>query len=453
LGEHLRKLAPIYGFTVSFRKAGGGCFLPGAERLFYKTNLLISSHADEIEKMNEKERLTFVEMLLSKKSEIAKTKLPADIDLVYDGWEICAPLHHGEELTESQYEGAKGAFTEAVKLNPDNSDALNGLGFLSLWHTKELADAERMYKHALEKAAKELDHERVEDVYKCEACKDSMWAATETRPFMRALEGLAWVYYKEGKVEEALNGFKKMVELNPGDNQGARYMIGIVLLKGGISGLLEGGSYQALRFYKLFPKEEMDPSVQFNLALALFLKGKTDKAATCLRSAFFSNLYVAPRLIGMSTFFPLVFEEAKEGMPIVRQKEFEKASRKTIEVIESIKRKEAELKVPISSFFPEALDIRYYSDTEMLGYAEWYCDECDTLWYRYPKAIGLLRKMWYHPRVIEEVRSFIDLRKRLKDDTDSQETEKLRKAEEELTNITRIQTTRWKIAEVLEKKH
>lgn len=49
------------------------------------------------------------------------------------------------------------------------------------------------------------------------------WGILETRPYMRALMGLAQTLVELGRVNEALAQFRELLRLNPNDNQGVRY--------------------------------------------------------------------------------------------------------------------------------------------------------------------------------------------------------------------------------------
>ncbi|MBI2767025.1 MAG: hypothetical protein HYX53_14085 [Chloroflexi bacterium] len=59
------------------------------------------------------------------------------------------------------------------------------------------------------------------------------WGIEETRPFMRALEGVARTNWDLGEKEAAATYFLEMLRLNPGDNQGARYPLLWVSLERG----------------------------------------------------------------------------------------------------------------------------------------------------------------------------------------------------------------------------
>lgn len=57
------------------------------------------------------------------------------------------------------------------------------------------------------------------------------WGIVETRPFMRALEGVAHTNWQAGADEAAALHFRELLRLNPNDNQGARYPLGTLLLE------------------------------------------------------------------------------------------------------------------------------------------------------------------------------------------------------------------------------
>ena len=57
------------------------------------------------------------------------------------------------------------------------------------------------------------------------------WGFLETRPYMRARHGLALALLRLGEEEEAMKHFRAMLKLNPGDNQGIRYLLLGCLLK------------------------------------------------------------------------------------------------------------------------------------------------------------------------------------------------------------------------------
>ena len=51
------------------------------------------------------------------------------------------------------------------------------------------------------------------------------WGWIDNRPFLRCMNGFGLCLWRQGKFEEAENIFKRMLWLNPSDNQGVRFLI------------------------------------------------------------------------------------------------------------------------------------------------------------------------------------------------------------------------------------
>jgi hypothetical protein len=56
------------------------------------------------------------------------------------------------------------------------------------------------------------------------------WGVVETRPYMRARQGLAELLVETKRLAEAVEHFQEMLRLNPGDNQGVRHSLVNVLI-------------------------------------------------------------------------------------------------------------------------------------------------------------------------------------------------------------------------------
>jgi tetratricopeptide (TPR) repeat protein len=87
------------------------------------------------------------------------------------------------------------------------------------WTTSNLAEEMKYYKKAIDAFKK-----RYTDKY-FEENKGYFWGLLETRPFMRALQGYGRFLYDGGQKEEAIEAYSYMLELNPNDNQGARFVL------------------------------------------------------------------------------------------------------------------------------------------------------------------------------------------------------------------------------------
>lgn len=122
------------------------------------------------------------------------------------------------------------------------------------------------------------------------------WGMVETRPFMRCYVGLAelsWIAFRDRA--RAIEIFQDMLRLNPGDNQGVRYMLS--------SCLLEERTPAALpALVKLFKDYGDDASANwaYNRALMLYQQRSrpSEAANRALRDSFESNAYVPPLLLG-----------------------------------------------------------------------------------------------------------------------------------------------------------
>jgi tetratricopeptide (TPR) repeat protein len=78
------------------------------------------------------------------------------------------------------------------------------------------------------------------------------WGITGTRPYMRALSGLAEELLEAGHLEEAIAVYERILELNPNDNQGCRDpLLGACLQAGDLKRAARlqkkyGGDYEAI---------------------------------------------------------------------------------------------------------------------------------------------------------------------------------------------------------------
>jgi tetratricopeptide (TPR) repeat protein len=111
------------------------------------------------------------------------------------------------------------------------------------------------------------------------------WGLLETRPYMRAREGLAQCLWEMGERGEAIKHFREMLALNPNDNQGVRYELAHLFL-------LEGLDQELGELFNQYPE---DPSAvwAYSKALCKFRReGDSLKSRLALSQAFRCNLYV-----------------------------------------------------------------------------------------------------------------------------------------------------------------
>lgn len=179
---------------------------------------------------------------------------------------------------------------QALELNPDNADAYNYLATLETDVDKVLA----LYEQAVEAGERALGKEYIEEN------KGHFWGLIETRPYMRAKAGVAGCLYAKNRMNAAVEVYREMIELNPNDNQGVRYLLSTILL-----GKKDLSDYES--FIKKYEGE--DSAVwHYNNALYYFKKmGQSAKSNTELMKAYKFNPYVMEFMLGL--------KELPEEMP------------------------------------------------------------------------------------------------------------------------------------------
>lgn len=253
--------------------------------------------------------------------------LHAAQDTVYDGW---------DHLGEGRIRRAERAFRSALDTDPTLADAYNGLAHVAE-ADGDLATAEAHYRRAYELARDALGTESPRAYV--------WWGELETRPYMRAREGLAWVYGRTGRYREAAAEYEALLRLNPNDNQGARYVIApLYQLAGDTPAAL--AAYE--RYAKAYPDDSGDPHHTFSWGLALWAAGRREEAVQRWYAALFQNLYVAPLLLGA----PL-----------------------------------------------PPTDLWLGTNLAWRDYAERYREQFGGLWERHPEALDALRRLWHDPAV------------------------------------------------------
>jgi tetratricopeptide (TPR) repeat protein len=121
--------------------------------------------------------------------------------LIYDAWE--AP-------TATK---AKALARKALHVSEDCADAYILLSRLAKTNVEAIS--------LLRKAVAAGEHALGAQAFK--EMSGEFWGFLETRPYMRALAGLAQSLMDMGQSEEAADCFQRILQLNPDDNQGVRY--------------------------------------------------------------------------------------------------------------------------------------------------------------------------------------------------------------------------------------
>lgn len=203
-------------------------------------------------------------------------------DVLYDAQEL---VYDGLEALESSLEKATQLFRRALAIDPFLADAHNGLGYVAA-QCGAFAEAEAEHRRAYELARDTLGTESPRAFY--------WWGQFETRPYMRARAGVAWMCWEQGRFQEAIHEFEALLRLNPNDNQGARYMIApLYQLAGDVSGALQ--AYAA--YFRDYPDDVGDPHLHYCYGLALLEEGRAEEAVQCWYAACFQNIYIPPLLL------------------------------------------------------------------------------------------------------------------------------------------------------------
>lgn len=120
--------------------------------------------------------------------------------------------------------------------------------------------------------------------------RGEFWGHLETRPYMRARLGLAGTLRDLGRHDEALAHYRALLELNPGDKQGVRYLLLVALLERGLNE--EAGV--------LLAEHEDDLQALWpygRLLWRLRVDGATARTHAAFDSAIQANPYVVPYLL------------------------------------------------------------------------------------------------------------------------------------------------------------
>ena len=117
------------------------------------------------------------------------------------------------------------------------------------------------------------------------------WGIVETRPYMRARLGLAQCLWAQGQYSEAIAHYQELLRLNPGDNQGVRYVL--------LPCLLQVGEHAgAGTLLDQYPDDAMAAWSYARALLTFQEQGDTPAARQQLAEAMASNPHVPAYLLG-----------------------------------------------------------------------------------------------------------------------------------------------------------
>jgi tetratricopeptide (TPR) repeat protein len=149
--------------------------------------------------------------------------------------------------------------------------------------SRALEDARALYEQGVAAGERALGP----DVFTSEV--GHFWGIVGTRPYMRARFGLARCLEDLDRREEAIEHYRELIRLNPGDNQGVRYSFLAALL-------LAGRDEEAAALIAQFG-DEPTALWRYGRALSVFRReGDSRAARECLRAALRTNRHVPQRL-------------------------------------------------------------------------------------------------------------------------------------------------------------
>ena len=151
-------------------------------------------------------------------AELARLNAEGALNQASSGREL-TPLERAQELAydamESQGRLRTKRARQALALSPDCADAW----VLLAEDVRGTEAAIALYERAVQAGANAIGAERFASL------RGEFWGHVDTRPYMRARFGLAEVLIGTGHNDEGLAHYRALLELNPNDNQGVRYLL------------------------------------------------------------------------------------------------------------------------------------------------------------------------------------------------------------------------------------
>lgn len=203
-----------------------------------------------------------------------RSPLDAAQDLIYDAF-------------ETQSKARRIALAKkALTISTDCADAYN---LLAEEEASSLAEKTRLYTQAVEAGERAIGRKGFREM------AGHFWGFIETRPYMRARLGLALCLWEAGEGEKAIAQVQDMLRLNPGDNQGVRYILLLWLIE----------KERLAEAEELLARYKGDPTswMLYSKALIKFKKDGASRAAnTALAKAVKGNSHVPDYLLSRKRF-------------------------------------------------------------------------------------------------------------------------------------------------------
>jgi tetratricopeptide (TPR) repeat protein len=171
---------------------------------------------------------------------------------------------------------------EALSISPDCTDAYV---LLAEEEADTVGHALEYYRQGVEAGERALGETYFEEN------EGHFWGLLETRPYMRARQGLANTLWELDREEEALSHYRDLLRLNPNDNQGIRYSLLNLLLA-------MNRDAEAQELLKEHEEDGMAEWLYTRALLAFREEGASEGAERALREALKMNPHVPAFLTG-----------------------------------------------------------------------------------------------------------------------------------------------------------
>jgi len=188
--------------------------------------------------------------------------------LLYEAWEAPSPREQ------------KRLAKQALEIYPDSPDAY----VIFAEHATTPKKALQYYLQGVKAGERDLGPDYFEEN------RGHFWGLVETRPYMRAKAGYAKMLWLLGRHQEAIREYEEMLDLNPNDNQGIRYLL--------LTCYIERREYEKAK--QLLDSYD-EPTAYFaysRLLVEYALKGIGFKLKKLLEEAVEANPHVIPYLLG-----------------------------------------------------------------------------------------------------------------------------------------------------------
>lgn len=200
----------------------------------------------------------------------ASTDLERAQDIMYEAW--------GATSKKKRVDLAKRALATSA-------DCADAYVLLAQETAKSKRQVVELYEQGVQAGERALGPEYFEEQ------AGYFWGLVETRPYMRARAGFTAALWKMGERRAALEQARELLRLNPGDNQGTRYILLQWLL-------IEGMDDEASALLKEYEDDGAAAWLYGRTFHEFRTRGRSAKADAALREALEENRHVQPYLLG-----------------------------------------------------------------------------------------------------------------------------------------------------------